>query len=455
MFKRKSKGFSLMEMMLSLGAIVALMAVIFWVFNVMSERQKVSTAIKGLGYIQQAMNKIEGSYSSVEEGRNMILGGNLLPSNMKQGNRLVNPWDGEITITDHDGTNEFYDITYYKVTEKSCPDLVGRSRPLFKSVIRKSDTKTINSDSSITDIVTFCKNSPNDGIIFSSYYEGDTVYKASVSTSVSNSISTSVSTSVSTSKSISTSVSTSVSASISASVSASTSASKSISTSKSISSSISSSISASASASKSVSTSVSISNSISASAANNIDAVMTSKSMYYVSDGGLDGVEEWYEYKTTTGTCSFEHYQYNMPATILTTLPHVNAIQMSNILSDRYYVLKTGYSWGTGKLACSSHATYCDLGDYATAGIGNMFRIPKTLTNAKVYSELNDHILGSANFPTIMNEFRRLYYNVPFSPAARVVWSCTTGERSSLALDNKNRKVIYRVGNNIVSQYGL
>ena len=29
MFKRKSKGFSLMEMMLSLGAIVALMAVIF------------------------------------------------------------------------------------------------------------------------------------------------------------------------------------------------------------------------------------------------------------------------------------------------------------------------------------------------------------------------------------------------------------------------------------------
>ena len=73
MLKMRKRGFSLMEMMLSLGAIVALMAVIFWLFNVMTERQKVSTAIKDLGYIQQAMNKIEGSYASKEEVRNKLL----------------------------------------------------------------------------------------------------------------------------------------------------------------------------------------------------------------------------------------------------------------------------------------------------------------------------------------------------------------------------------------------
>ena len=174
--------------------------------------------------------------------------------------------------------------------------------------------------------------------------------------------------------------------------------------------------------------------------------------MYYVSDGGTDGIEEWMTYKTTNGNCTLEYYQYAPPNSVLLSLPRINQTQMQNIINDRSYVLQTGYSWGSGPLKCASRATYCDLGDYATAGIGNQFTISKTLNNAMVYQELTNYFLRSDNLNSIVASFRTAW-NGWHSIAARMVWSCSTGERSSFVLDNGNGQTKYFIGNNLVARY--
>lgn len=281
MRKIEKKGFSLMEMMLVLGAFAAIVAVGFWIYSIASERERVSTAQKQLASIQKGINDMSGIYSNIDEARTMLLESKTLPSNMVNGNALVNPWKGKITITPHNGSDTFYDVSYYNVPSSSCIDLVNKSRVFYRTVT--STNSSLTDTSNVNNVVDFCsKIAKNDAIVFSNFYTGDTVYEASVSnsistsTSISSSISTS--TSVSASTSASKSISTSVSVSNSISASASTSLSNSISSSQSTSASISNSISNSVSASKSTSTS--ISNSLSASTSASIsNSINTSKSL--------------------------------------------------------------------------------------------------------------------------------------------------------------------------------
>lgn len=280
-YRYKKKGFSLMEMMLVLGAFAAIVAIGFWIYSIASERQKVSAANSQLTSIQKAISDMSGVYSNIDEAKNMLLQSKVLPSNMVNGSNLVNPWKGKITITSRNGSDKFYDISYYNVPSSSCIDLVNKSRTVYKTV--GSSNETLSSTHNVSDVANFCSGiNKNDAIVFSNFYEGDTVYEASVSTSTgassSISLSSSISSSLSTSSSISTSISASTSASTSASLSSSTStsisnsnsiasvsASNSLSTSTSASISVSSSISTSASVSASASTSASLSNAISAS----------------------------------------------------------------------------------------------------------------------------------------------------------------------------------------------
>ena len=273
----KRKGFSLMEMMLVLGAFAAIVAIGFWIYSIASERQRINTAQKQLASIQKGISDMSGIYSDIDEARTMLLSSKTLPSNMISGSTLVNPWKGKITITPHNGSDTFYDVSYYNVPSSSCIDLVNKSRVFYRTVT--STNSSLTSTDNVNGVVDFCsKISKNDAIVFSNFYTGDTVYEASVSNSVSTSTSVSSSTSISASTSASKSISTSASISNSISASTSTSISNSISTSLSTSASISNSISASTSASKSISTSVS--NSLSASTSNSIsNSISASKSL--------------------------------------------------------------------------------------------------------------------------------------------------------------------------------
>ena len=270
-----------MEMMLVLGAFAAIVAIGFWIYSIASERQRINTAQKQLASIQKGISDMSGIYSDIDEARTMLLGSKTLPSNMINGSTLVNPWKGKITITPHNGSDTFYDVSYYNVPSSSCIDLVNKSRVFYRTVT--STNSSLTSTDNVNGVVDFCsKISKNDAIVFSNFYTGDTVYEASVSNSVSTSTSVSSSTSISASTSASKSISTSASISNSISASTSTSISNSISTSLSTSASksisTSASISASTSASKSISTSVS--NSLSASTSNSIsNSISASKSL--------------------------------------------------------------------------------------------------------------------------------------------------------------------------------
>lgn len=273
-----------MEMMLVLGAFAAIVAIGFWIYSIASERQRINTAQKQLASIQKGISDMSGIYSDIDEARTMLLSSKTLPSNMISGSTLVNPWKGKITITPHNGSDTFYDVSYYNVPSSSCIDLVNKSRVFYRTVT--STNSSLTSTDNVNGVVDFCsKISKNDAIVFSNFYTGDTVYEASVSNSVSTSTSVSSSTSISASTSASKSISTSASISNSISASTSTSISNSISASISTSKSISSSISASTSASisnsisSSISTSTSISNSKSASTSTSIsNSISASKS---------------------------------------------------------------------------------------------------------------------------------------------------------------------------------
>lgn len=273
--KSKFKGFSLLELLLVMGSFAAIVAIGFWIYSLAAERQRINTAQKQLASIQKGMNDILVAASNIDEARAMLLQGKSLPSNMISGNNLVNPWSGKITITPRNGSDTFYDVSYYNVPTPSCIDLVNKSRIFFTTVT--SSNSSLTSTDNTSGIANFCsKIAKNDAIVFSNFYTGDTVYEASVSNSISTS--TSISSSISTSTSVSASTSASKSISTSLSLSNSISASTSVSISNSISASISTSasISNSISASKSASTSTSLSNSISASTSASISNSISS-----------------------------------------------------------------------------------------------------------------------------------------------------------------------------------
>lgn len=174
--KNKLKGFSLLEMMLVLGAFTGIVTIGFWIFGIASERQRINTAQKQLASIQKGMNDILVVASNIDEARAMLLQGKALPSNMVNGQNLVNPWSGKITITPHNGSDSFYDVSYYNVPSSSCIDLVNKSSVLYRTVT--STNSSLTSADNVNGVVDFCsKIAKNDAIVFSNFYTGDTVYE--------------------------------------------------------------------------------------------------------------------------------------------------------------------------------------------------------------------------------------------------------------------------------------
>ena len=124
---------------------------------------------------------------------------------------------------------------------------------------------------------------------------------------------------------------------------------------------------------------------------------------------------------------------------------------MTNIINNPNYVLASGYTYPNGRLRCSSVATYCDIGDYANAGIGNMFNITKGTTTATIQNKLNDYVMGSA-FNTIIQNFRSAHAQWS-SAASRFLWGCTPGNSYRLAMDTRKGQVVYWVNNKETARY--
>ncbi|ECT9551502.1 hypothetical protein CJG84_24450 [Salmonella enterica] len=501
----QNEGYTLLETMLALGAVVAIVASGFWVYSIAAERLRITNAQKQLAAIYKGMSKVQLMAFNVDEAKSMLLKSKSLPSNMVIANNdeLVNPWSGKVTITSHNGSDIYYDVSYYNVPSSSCIDLVNKAR-IFYSMVG-SASSILNNRAKISDLIAFCSNiSKNEPIVFSNFVEGDILFAASVSVSSSIAVSTRISTSkaVSTSASISGSISASrsnsISSSISASnsaslsrsvsasklISASTSISRSIATSKSNSSSVSASnsisLSRSASASKLVSVSTSVSRSIAVSKSVS-SSISTSKSVFSsrsvsaslsnsrsvstrislsnsLAVSAANSIDPILSRNSLFGVIDGGYDGISREAFIKTNDGecYVEAYEYKlpdNLWQTLPYANKrtigsvlgnpnhllTG-SWSDRGRVCAQTADVCTADEsYASAYAKNAFTIPRNLTTSSLIVKLTKLFKNNRN--SIISEFNRLN-GLRNGTAPRLVWKCDNQE--NIIFLSKGR-VVYQI----------
>ena len=279
--KKKVHGFSLMEIILTISISLFLITASFFFYKMVAERYKQDRATKELALIKNSIESLTENHLTYVNN-DLLLKTKTLPENMINGNKIINPWNGNITISTNPNDQRFYNIGYSNLTPDACIKMVSGSKSLFETVRTDSNELTSNKINDISDFCSKLKN--NEQLVFSNYnsliaaastgtFPGNSEDEtaASVSTSVSNSVANSVSTSTSISNSISASISTSSSVSIS----------NSIAHAASLSNSTAASLSTSASLSASTSLSISVSNSISASTSASRSTSVSSSTSFF------------------------------------------------------------------------------------------------------------------------------------------------------------------------------
>lgn len=87
----------------------------------------------------------------------MLTSSKALPSSMldKTGS-FVNAYGGKLTITPHNGSDDFYDVSYYNVPSDACIELVSASRAIYRTITNSSYSPKITAASGVSDIASFC-----------------------------------------------------------------------------------------------------------------------------------------------------------------------------------------------------------------------------------------------------------------------------------------------------------
>lgn len=103
------------------------------------------------------MNAILTTRPTIAEANTMLTSSKALPSSMldKTGS-FVNAYGGKLTITPHNGSDDFYDVSYYNVPPDACIELVSASRAIYRTITIPSYGTKITAASGVSDIASFC-----------------------------------------------------------------------------------------------------------------------------------------------------------------------------------------------------------------------------------------------------------------------------------------------------------
>ncbi|EBU5881663.1 prepilin-type N-terminal cleavage/methylation domain-containing protein [Salmonella enterica subsp. enterica serovar Infantis] len=160
MRKGFKKGFSLIELLLVLAA-TGVVAATFYVYGKVQAHNRVNRATHDLASISKAMNAILTTRPTIAEANTMLTSSKALPSSLpssmldKTGS-FVNAYGGKLTITPHNGSDDFYDVSYYNVPSDACIELVSASRAIYRTITIPSYGTKITAASGVSDIASFC-----------------------------------------------------------------------------------------------------------------------------------------------------------------------------------------------------------------------------------------------------------------------------------------------------------
>lgn len=153
MRKGFNKGFSLIELLLVLAVATGVVAATFYVYGKVQAHNRVNRATHDLASISKAMNAILTTRPTIAEANTMLTSSKALPSSMTdRTGSFVNAYGGKLTITPHNGSDDFYDVSYYNVPPDACIELVSASRAIYRTITNTS----YSPNSGVSDIASFC-----------------------------------------------------------------------------------------------------------------------------------------------------------------------------------------------------------------------------------------------------------------------------------------------------------
>lgn len=160
--KPKNKGFSLVEILLTLGVIALLAVAAFVIYPQVRLSQQVNAEVHNLAAIHSGLNSL---YSTVNHNYSSLTldvarKAGIFPKTMVNGNTVTNAWGGSIvlgpSVNPYSGisANHTYVIRYRKVPADACAAFVTRAASYYVAIGVGTESRSDGSYAKIVHVLT-------------------------------------------------------------------------------------------------------------------------------------------------------------------------------------------------------------------------------------------------------------------------------------------------------------
>jgi len=135
--KRKSKGFTLIEVLIVLAISAGVLFSVFVAVNKVQTKQLAKEAAENLNLMvadTRAKFKSQGNFSGVSA--KVLIDNRIPPSNMIQGTNIVSPWNTNITVAPAtlQNQNDAVSFTYTGIGIEDCSNFVQAAEGAFSRI---------------------------------------------------------------------------------------------------------------------------------------------------------------------------------------------------------------------------------------------------------------------------------------------------------------------------------
>ena len=143
--RKSKKGFSLLELLLTLGVIAGIMIAAFIVFPKVQASQKIDKESRNITAIQAGVKSLYGGRAKISSlNTDSFIASKNAPDNMILDGKLVNEWKGNVSV-EYSGNHGKYNIMYDAVPPDACAKLITAVSGNFVSI-------TVYNDNGSTDV---------------------------------------------------------------------------------------------------------------------------------------------------------------------------------------------------------------------------------------------------------------------------------------------------------------
>lgn len=135
--KRKSKGFTLIEVLIVLAVAAGVLFTVFLAVNKVQAKQLTKEAAEGLNLMvadTRAKFKSQGNFTGVSA--QVLVNNRVPPSNMIQGANIVSQWSSNIEVAPAtlQNTNDAVSFTYTGIGIEDCSNFVQAAEATFSRI---------------------------------------------------------------------------------------------------------------------------------------------------------------------------------------------------------------------------------------------------------------------------------------------------------------------------------